>query len=438
MKALSHSYGYACMAVVLIGLAMIPSLAHAAATITIINLDDPGEGFNDPAPFIPVGGNTATTLGQARLNAFQYAANIWGRLLSSTVPILVDANMDPLGGDANLATLGGTSPNTAHMNFPGAPRPNTWYVAALANKLSGADLNPAPSSVTSDSDMDAVFNSDLDGDTVLGTSHWYYGLDGNPPTGNIDFVSTVLHEIGHGLGFLTLVDQPTGQKAKGFDDAFMVFLENHGATPPDYPSMTNAQRVIASTAGPNLHWTGLNVVAARGGQVEMYAPNPAEPGSSVAHFSTMLTPDELMEPFANGPSHNIGLAAQLFADIGWGTIAPELLLDLNATSFTTGSTLILNATVNQGVPNSLVDVYAAKLMPDGALMFLQPDGVTFSTTIAPVIQNWNVTNNFSGPVFISRFTGTEPPGAYTWFVAFTTSGTRNITALGSAPYSFTP
>jgi len=42
MKALSHSYGYACMAVVLIGLAMIPSLAHAAATITIIKLDDPG------------------------------------------------------------------------------------------------------------------------------------------------------------------------------------------------------------------------------------------------------------------------------------------------------------------------------------------------------------------------------------------------------------
>jgi len=417
---------------------MIPSLAHAATTITIINKDDPGEGFNDPAPFMPVGGNTATTLGQARLNAFQYAANIWGRLISSTVPILVEANMDPLGGGANSATLGGTSPVTAHMNFPGAPRLNTWYVAALANKLSGADLNPAPSSVTSDSDMDAVFNSDLDGDTVLGTSHWYYGLDGNPPTGNIDFVSTVLHEIGHGLGFLTLVDQPTGQKAKGFDDAFMVFLENHGATPPDYPSMTNAQRVIASTAGPNLHWTGLNVVAARGGQVEMYAPNPAEPGSSVAHFSTTLTPDELMEPFANGPSHNVGLAAQLFADIGWGTIAPELLLDLNATSFTTGDTLVLNATVNQGVPNSLVDVYAARLMPDGTLMFLQPDGVTFGTTIAPVIKNWNVTSNFSGPVFTSTFTGTEPPGAYTWFVAFTRPDTLTITALGSAPYSFTP
>jgi len=438
MKALFHSYSHACMAVVLIGLAMIPSLAHAAATITIINKDDPGEGFNDPAPFMPVGGNTATTLGQARLNAFQYAANIWGRLISSTVPILVEANMDPLGGGANSATLGGTSPVTAHMNFPGAPRLNTWYVAALANKLSGVDLNPAPSLVVSDSDMDAVFNSDLDGDTVLGTSHWYYGLDGNPPTGNIDFVSTVLHEIGHGLGFLTLVKQSTGQKAKGFDDAFMVFLENHGATPPDYPSMTNAQRVIASTAGPNLHWIGLNVVAARGGHVEMYAPNPAQPGSSVAHFSTTLTPDELMEPFANGPSHNVGLAAQLFADIGWGTIAPELLLDLNATSFTTGDTLVLNATVNQGVPNSLVDVYAARLMPDGTLMFLQPDGVTFSTTIAPVIPNWNVINNFFGPVFTSTFTGTEPPGSYIWFIAFTTPGTLNITALGSAPYSFTP
>jgi len=62
----------------------LPLVAHSA-TITLVNLDGPGEGFNDTTAFTPGGGNPATTLGQARLNAFQHAANIVGGLLTSSV-----------------------------------------------------------------------------------------------------------------------------------------------------------------------------------------------------------------------------------------------------------------------------------------------------------------------------------------------------------------
>ena len=48
------------------------------ATITIVNKDPVGVGFNDPTPAAPVGGNAGTTLGQQRLNVFQAAAAIWG------------------------------------------------------------------------------------------------------------------------------------------------------------------------------------------------------------------------------------------------------------------------------------------------------------------------------------------------------------------------
>jgi hypothetical protein len=48
------------------------------ATITVINNDGVNEGFNDPTPVSPVGGNPGTTLGAQRLYLFQYAANIWG------------------------------------------------------------------------------------------------------------------------------------------------------------------------------------------------------------------------------------------------------------------------------------------------------------------------------------------------------------------------
>ena len=50
--------------------------AAATARIIIINGDDLGEGFNDPTPAAPVGGNPGTTKGQQRLIAFQYAAEI--------------------------------------------------------------------------------------------------------------------------------------------------------------------------------------------------------------------------------------------------------------------------------------------------------------------------------------------------------------------------
>ena len=67
-----------------------------AATVTIVNLDGPDEGFNDSSAAIPIGGNEGTTLGEQRLIAARFAAEIWGSLLESDVEILIDAEMDPL------------------------------------------------------------------------------------------------------------------------------------------------------------------------------------------------------------------------------------------------------------------------------------------------------------------------------------------------------
>ena len=105
----------------------------------------------------------------------------------------------------------------------------------------------------------------------------------------------------------------------------MRFLENHGASPSDYPSMTNAQRVTASTSTGNLHWIGANVRAASGvltagkvgDHVQMFAPNPQQQGSSVSHWDTALSPDQVMEPIYTGVHHNPVLELPLFQDIGW-------------------------------------------------------------------------------------------------------------------------
>src|SRR6185369_13560020 len=84
---------------------------------------------------------------------------------------------------------------------------NTWYPIGLANKLSGQDLAPA------EPDILATFNSDRD--------DWYFGTDGQTPLNDFDFATTVLHELGHGLGFIGSMDIPNAQGDWGvFDSSF--------------------------------------------------------------------------------------------------------------------------------------------------------------------------------------------------------------------------
>ena len=106
----------------------------------------------------------------------------------------------------------------------------------------------------------------------------------------------------------------------GIDDVYSRHLEQHNALPADYPTMTDAQRVQASTSQPHLHFTGPETVANSGqingwfmmqdsGHVQMYAPSNPSPGSSVSHFNKVIKPDQLME-------HSISQWGSSFISIG--------------------------------------------------------------------------------------------------------------------------
>jgi hypothetical protein len=124
-------------------LAALASSSFAAATITIINIDGPGEGFNDATPAAPVGGNAGVTIGQQRLLCFQQAASIWGATLTSSVPILIRAAFNPLTCTATSAVLGSAGPRFVEFGAPGLEFPNYWYHEALVSKEAGVDLTPA-------------------------------------------------------------------------------------------------------------------------------------------------------------------------------------------------------------------------------------------------------------------------------------------------------
>jgi hypothetical protein len=293
-------------------------------TVTIVNLDAAGEGFNDPTAVAPVFGNRGSTLGAQRLNVFRAAAEYWGGILKSPVPIRVDAAMDPQFCTATSAVLGSAGPNTVHRDFTGAPVASTWYVQAVANSRAGADLDAA------NNDVRATFNSDIDNPTCLGATSWWYGIGAPAPAGTVDFYTVVLHEIGHGIGVLNLVSLGSGAKFLGFDDAYMRWLWDW--TPnAGWPGMSNAQRIASAVnSGQVIFWgprataasRGLQSVGNNAGYPRVFAPNPVQGGSSISHFDTVLTPNELMEPSITAPPGPYAyVTSGLLEDVGWRLLA---------------------------------------------------------------------------------------------------------------------
>jgi len=273
--------------------------AFANATITIVNGNAPNEGFNDPTPVAPVGGNPGTTLGQQRLNAFQYAANIWGSTLDSNVPISILATFEPLSCTATGATLGSAGTIFIFANFPpltpfpGPEFSDTWYGQALANKRAGNQLNPdpvcigganagAPCSANSDcpgsfctnADIRARFNSRI-GDTLptpclVGTT-WYYGLDPNQAANQINLVTVLLHEFAHGLNFQQFANVSTGSQISGLTDIYGRHIHDN-STGKFWNEMTNGERVASAINSRKVVFNGANVTAAVPGVLEFGVP----------------------------------------------------------------------------------------------------------------------------------------------------------------------
>jgi hypothetical protein len=265
MKTTTRLFSFLALAALLLA-ANAP--AFGAANIVIVNTDGANEGFNDPTPAAPVGGNPGTTVGAQRLIAFQFAATVWGSILDSAVPINIQASFDPLTCTATSAVLGSAGAIQIFSNFPGREYDNTWYHVALANKLAGADLAPGPANSVND-DIIARFNANLGNVGCLTGSGFYYGLDAIHGA-KIDLVTVLLHEFGHGLGFANFVTEATGSQPLGLTDIFSIYTFDN-TTGKHWPEMTNTERAASSINSSRVVWDGINVTAA--------APSVLSPGT---------------------------------------------------------------------------------------------------------------------------------------------------------------
>jgi hypothetical protein len=197
----------------------------------------------------------------------QAAINVWSANFTSSVEITVDASW---GRSSSWGVLGSARPGSFFSAFSGAPDPSLWYSSATANALAGKDLDKANPEIIIQ---------------VNSAAAWNTRGDGTPTTTEYDLESVFIHELGHGLGFLSndaydpfyglgSLDQPT---------PFDAYLQtSDGRRLADLPTPS---RELGSALTSSLVWNGPLAIKANGGiKPKMYTPARYESGSSTSHL----------------------------------------------------------------------------------------------------------------------------------------------------------
>lgn len=247
---------------------------------------------------------------QEARQAFEHATSIWESLLTSPVEIRVAAVWTNLPG----GTLGSAGPAFWAANFTGTPKHNVYYPGPLAEKLAGEDLNGPE-----EYDIVAQFNSSAD---------WHFESSGMPDAGEFDFITVVLHELGHGLGFTSTfeVEDDIGRYGRytnnGVPFTYDLFLVNGSSQNLFETFASPSAQLAAQLTGNNVHFKspfGATIA-------KVFAPGVFSEGSSISHLDPVVfpqgSPNSLMRPFVNPNevNHDPGVVLQrIFRDMGWVT-----------------------------------------------------------------------------------------------------------------------
>jgi hypothetical protein len=273
----------------------------------------------------------------AAQSAFQAAVNVWANTLTTSTTTRIRARFR---SDLGTNVLGSAGPSLICSSSSAGFVASTWYAAALFNAIKGISGGVAGScgGISNSFEINANFSSTFD---------WDYGTSGVGVPGKVNFMTVVLHEVGHGLGFFGDFSSSGGAGSNPTDpfcpfaptcfpeiyDRFTT-VGNGGPLLLNTPSGTTLHSLLI---GNNLYWNGTN---GSGAKIEAHNfattsgftgygdDNGFLRGSSYSHLDDVqytLTPDGLMtwvlgnnEVYtAPGP-----VMRGIFKDIGWTVNAP--------------------------------------------------------------------------------------------------------------------
>lgn len=272
--------------------------------------------------------------------AAEMAAQSLASQLKVRVPVTVAMTWEPLD---DFLGLGGS--RVSLINFPGAPRENTYYPISLANQFAGRRLEDGP-------DIEVSMNSQ---------SNWDYS--GEPQkafkAGKSDFVTTAMHEVIHGMAFLGTADIIDDEGKWGDEDGDIkspkkVTMHSHcqcgaiaplrrtdaktsaAASPDVYDTFVaggkGTKMIESGIENPSteladylqsddLFWRGPKGVQANGGKpVKLYAPEVWEAGSSYSHLDD--------DTYDGGPNALLTSAGEDIASLKMGPVVIGMLADM--------------------------------------------------------------------------------------------------------------
>lgn len=277
-----------------------------------------GYGFADPA--IPTG--EALSYGQLRRNSLSAAATYLNSVVDGRGNVELDVAVSiNTVGDSTLGYFGPRKFMTVSNTF----QAGGLYQAGRTNQLPTAGVAGA-----------GGFNF-----TAADTPWNYFGQQSPNSATAFDLTTVAIHELVHGLGFLSLTTSTGSSRLSGATNIYSAFDQFLQAGTGSLAGgrmfdTTRGSSTYGSFLGPastltsgtsfinnpnpvttNLYFGGpLTREANGGGPVGIYAPNPHESGSSTSH---VIDPNAVMSPVAdyNQVRRLQPFEKAMLYDLGW-------------------------------------------------------------------------------------------------------------------------
>ena len=340
--------------------------------------------------FVPIYNNVPAEAKEA----IQAAIDIWSQNFKSSVPVNISISWTRPINDSVLASA---SAKNVFANFTGAPDKTLYYTSALANALAGRDLDV--------NDPELVIE-------VSSNANWYFGTDGKCPPRSYDLVSVILHEMAHGLGFMSgsYYDSATGEGRILQPTPFDAYAQlPDGRRLIDLPSPSLEIGKAMTTA---LFWSGANGVKANNGiKPLLFTPSIYERGSSVSHL------DE--KTFSNA-GENSAMTPNLDAGEVFhspGSLVLAMFEDLRQTP---------PAGKVTGVPDSPQNVKAFVGDKSAIIKFDPPPSFRFSQVDSYLVENLQTGETITASQSPVIVTGLKNGSKYTFSVAAINSAGSSV------------